>query len=166
MTSNPDEFTRIELEKAGLMRWIAARDLTRGLIPAGVQGVYLAFREGAEPPPFLSTSAAGTHKGRDPTIPISELEHAWNPDCGVVYIGKAHLTATSDLQKRVWAFVRQGRGRKAGHWGGRSTWQLADGPEVLIAWMKTDDDAREVESQLLAAFIERYERLPFANMIR
>ncbi len=166
MTSNPDEFTRIGLEKAGFKGWIAARDLVKALIPARVQGVYLAFREGAEPPTFLLTSAAGTHKGRDPTMAVPKLEEAWIRDSKVVYIGKAHQTASSDLQKRVWAFVRQGRGRKAGHWGGRSTWQLADGPEVLIAWMKTDDDAREIESQLLEAFVERYRRLPFANMIR
>lgn len=159
-------FTRAELEQVGFLGWTPAGGLTRNALPKGIQGVYIAYRRTADAPMFLSVSSAGMRRGRDPTIPIPDLVEAWIPECQVVYIGKAHLTATSDLQKRVWAFVRQGRGRNAGHWGGRATWQLADGQKLLVAWMETKRDPREVESELLTTFVKRNGRLPFANMVR
>lgn len=125
---------------------------------------YLAFRDSDERASFLRQNPAGTHKGKDPTISVSELKRNWITDTHVVYIGKAHLTKTSDLRRRVWAFVRQGRGGKAGHWGGRATWQLADSPSLLIAWRATDRDPRVVEREMLAAFVDIYGRLPFANL--
>jgi hypothetical protein len=159
------EFTREQLVELGFTGWSPARDIVRDDVPRGVQGVYLAMRDRRTSPSFLRTSSAGQHKRRDPTLPISELEKAWLPSTGIVYIGKAHLTSHSDLQRRVWSFVRHGRGRNAGHWGGRATWQLADGPELLIAWWVTERDARAVEKELLAAFVAKFGRLPYANLV-
>jgi hypothetical protein len=159
------EFTRTALENLGFTGWIPARDLVRNDVPKGVQGVYLALRDRTTPLRFLRTNPSGWHKRRDPTISAAELESAWIPSTRVVYIGKANLTPRSDLQRRVWSFVRQGRGRNAGHWGGRAAWQLADGPELLIAWWPTQRDARAVERELLAAFVAKFGRLPFANLV-
>jgi hypothetical protein len=159
-------FTRLELEHTGFEGWIPARDLCRETVPKGVGGVYIAYRAADEPPTFLPKSTAGTHKGRDPTIPIVDLQGAWVAESRVVYIGKAHATSTSDLQRRVWAFVRQGRGGRAGHWGGRATWQLVDGSNLLITWMATDRDPRAVEREMLAAFVKVHGKLPFANLAR
>lgn len=159
------EFTRAALAEIGFTGWIPTRGLVRDDVPKGVQGVYLAMRDRSTPPRFPRTSAAGEHKRRDPTIPVAELERAWIPSTGVVYIGKAHLTSSSDLQRRVWSFVRQGRGHNAGHWGGRAAWQLADGKELLIAWWVTDRDPRKVEGELLATFVTNFGRLPFADLV-
>lgn len=82
-----------------------------------------------------------------------------------MYIGKANLTSRSDLRRRVWAYVRQGRGANAGHWGGRATWQLADWSDLLIAWMPTDRDPRTVEREMLGAFGRDHGKLPFANLV-
>ncbi len=165
MTPAEWRFARGDLEQVGFLGWTPADELTRNALPKGAQGVYIAYRQTAKAPTFLSVSSAGMRKGRDPTIPIPDLFDAWVPESQVVYIGKADLTATSDLQKRVWAFVRQGRGRNAGHWGGRATWQLTDGQKLLVAWMETKRNPREVESEFLAAFVAAFDRLPFANMI-
>lgn len=159
------EFTRAGLATIGFTGWILARDLVRDDVPKGVQGVYLAVRDLSTPPRFLRTSTAGEHKRRDPTIPVTELEKAWIPGTGVVYIGKAHLTSHSDLQRRVWNFVRQGRGHNAGHWGGRAAWQLADSGELLAAWWVTEEDPRKVESEFLATFVAKFGLLPFANLV-
>jgi hypothetical protein len=159
------EFTPAALTKLGFAGWVPAREFVRDAVPKGVQGVYLAMRDRSTPPRFLPASAAGKHKSRDPTIPVTVLEAGWVPTTGLVYIGKAHLTSQSDLQRRVWSFVRQGRGHNAGHWGGRAAWQLADAEELLIAWWVTERDPRKVESELLALFVTQFGRLPFANLV-
>lgn len=164
---NPERwlFTHAGLEDVGFEGWIPARSLYRDVVPKGVGGVYLAYRAPNEPPTFLPRSSAGPHKGRNPTIPVGDLQRAWVPESQVVYIGKANLTPRSDLRRRVWAYVRQGRGATAGHWGGRATWQLADSSDLLIAWMATDRDPRAVEREMLAVFVKNHGRLPFANLV-
>ena len=158
-------FTRSDLERFGFEGWIPAADFHPDAVPTGVGGVYVAYRASNEPPIFLPTSSAGTRDGRDPTLPVEVLQRAWVLESHIVYIGKADLTPGSGLRKRVWAYVRQGRGRSAGHWGGRATWQLADGPDLLVAWMATDRDPRDVEREMLAAFLKDHGRLPFANLV-
>lgn len=158
-------FIRPELEEVGFEGWIPARNLQSVAVPKGVGGVYLAYRASNEPPTFLSESPAGTHKGRNPTLSVTDLERAWVPESRVVYIGKASLTPGSDLRRRAWAYVRQGRGASAGHWGGRATWRLADSSDLLLAWMATDRDPRAVEQEMLAAFLKNHGRLPFANLV-
>ncbi len=166
MSREGPPFTRLELEHAGFEGWRPTRNIRREEIPNGVGGVYIAYRVLDEPRTFLSENLARTHNGRDPTIKVADLRTAWVPGNRVVYIGKAHLTSTSDLRRRVWAFVRQGHGHKAGHRGGRATWQLADGLNLLIAWQVTDRDPRAVEHEVVAAFVRMHGKLPIANLTR
>lgn len=45
----------------------------------------------------------------------------------VVYIGKAGKQGgRATLRSRLRAYLRQGRGHRAGHWGGRMVWLIAD----------------------------------------
>ena len=160
----PQGFTRRYLEEVGFEGWVVVREFSKQMVPLGKQGVYLVYRLASDPASFLTRSPAGTHKGRDPTVPVGSLVRRWIPEANVVYIGKAHLTQSSDLRRRVWAYIRQGRGGKAGHWGGRVAWQLADNQDLVVAWAETQRDPRTVEVELLSEFATRFGRLPFANL--
>jgi len=59
-----------------------------------------------------------------------------------------------------------GRGRPVEHWGGRLIWQLESHAELLVCWRTTSEEPRQVEELMLAAFKDRYGRLPFANLSR
>ena len=59
-----------------------------------------------------------------------------------------------------------GQGKPVGHWGGRYIWQLSDSDELLVAWKVTNDAPELVENEMLAAFVDRYDQLPFANLRR
>ena len=83
----------------------------------------------------------------------------WVPGAHVVYIGKA----STSLQQRLTAYRRHGQGAPVGHWGGRLVWQVAN-PEYVVAWKVTEDEPREVERRMIAAFVAEYGRRPFANL--
>lgn len=68
-------------------------------------------------------------------------------------------------EERLWAYAKQGRGRSAGHAGGRFVWQLPASDRLLVGWRETNGtDVGEVEEALLALHIEQFGRRPFANM--
>ncbi|CAM4501086.1 hypothetical protein NONI108955_36800 [Nocardia ninae] len=54
-----------------------------------VPGVYVVIRLAVADPVFLPTSPAGWFKGKDPSLPVAELQAAWVPGEPVLYIGKA-----------------------------------------------------------------------------
>ena len=83
----------------------------------------------------------------------------------MVYIGKAGGAGTqATLRRRLSAYVRHGAGARAAHWGGRAIWQLPDSAELGVAWRALpSEDPRAVERAMLAAFVARYGRRPFAN---
>jgi hypothetical protein len=58
-------------------------------------------------------SPAGWLRGRNPTVPISDLSEAWVRDTCVVYIGKA-----TSLRTRLRAYLAHGSGRRSSHWSG------------------------------------------------
>lgn len=62
------------------------------------------------------------------------------------------------LRRRLEEYRRHGTGKKAGHWGGRFVWQLADSAELLVAWRPSAAgvDAAAEESALLHAFVQRH----------
>lgn len=124
-------------------------------------GIYIVVREPASPPSFRDISPGGHFKDRDPTELPDVLEAKWIDDCSVLYIGKGDL-----LQRRLREYARFGAGHKVGHWGGRYIWQLTDSDELLVAWRPARDGqaAREAEAEFVAAFKERFGRLPFANI--
>ena len=137
---------------------VSVRDFTKELIPSARPGVYTLFRESEDPPVFLARSPAGRHNGKDPTEDVNILRSKWVDTAQVIYIGKADLRwgrgprPSTDLRKRVDNYVRHGRGRNAGHWGGRYARQVADSADLEVAWMVTQGDPRAMEKRLLEDF--------------
>ena len=146
--------------------WVPFAQLPNADVPTG-PGVYVIVRPTDEPPSFLDVSPAGHFKGKDPTVPVSELQALWVPGTRIVYIGKASLGGSGrrGLRKRLDEFRRSGAGEPVGHSGGRRIWQLADHAELLVGWRVTDDaDAPKIETEMIAQFRAYYGARPFANM--
>lgn len=126
-------------------------------------GVYVVVREPGPRPVFLVESVGGPHKRKALTVTVDVLEKAWRDDAEVVYVGKAG--SKHGLQERLWDYARQGRGRSAGHAGGRFVWQLPASEALRVGWREMRDlDVGNVEEALLALHIEQFDRRPFANM--
>lgn len=120
---------------------------------------------------FIHPSIGGWFKGQDPSESIERLKGEWVPGAHVVYIGKADYRSRRKpieaLRRRLWEFARFGAGEPVGHRGGRLIWQLADSPELLVAWreVRWDETARDYEKRLLHRFADLHGgRRPFANL--
>jgi len=154
------------IDLSGFTGWVPFAQLPHADVPSR-PGVYVVVRPSNQPPRFLDVSPAGHFKGKNPTVPISELTALWVPGTRIVYIGKANAGSRGKrhLRKRLDEFRRSGAGMPIGHSGGRRIWQLADHHELLVGWRVTDDDdAAQIESRMLADFRAHHGRLPFANM--
>ena len=107
-------------------------------------------------------------KGRNPNVPVGELQANWVKDTCVVYIGKAGGgSSRATLRKRIGQYIRFGSGEPVGHWGGRYIWQLEDADNLLFCWRAAIEweDAEEIESELIENFKSRYDgHRPFANL--
>lgn len=157
------------LRDAGFQGGIPIRELqyTRCRDLPARQGVYVIVRDRPTPPSFLPISVGGFFKGKNPTVSLADLEGKWVTGTPVVYIGKAGGdTSSATLKKRLWQYMQFGQGKDIGHWGGRYIWQIEDNKDLIVMWKATDRDAESVESELLDAFIARFGRLPFANLVR
>jgi hypothetical protein len=156
-------FTRAGLAEDGFRGWVAVRELRAALrdVPPGAGGLYVVVREGGEYPMFLDASPAGRFRG-DPSVAPDALAAHWIDDCQVVYIGKAKHGRLRARLRELEAF---GRGTKARHWGGRLIWQLADSPDLIVAWKELPEDANALaaEATLLSEFRRVHGRAPFAN---
>ena len=130
------------------------------------QGVYLTVAQSRLVPKFLAKSPAGHFKGKDPTVPVSELKESWVPGAIVLYIGKAGgQKSKATLRARIKQYLEFGRGIPVGHWGGRYVWQIDEAQRLMICWKPTPEkDPREVEKVLIGAFKQVYGKLPFANL--
>jgi hypothetical protein len=156
------EWTRAGFERLGFLGWKPFGALTAGDLPPR-HGVYVVAREEDSRPEFLEESVGGPHKRRALTVGVPVLQRAWRDDAEIVYVGKAG--GRLGLQDRLWAYARQGRGRSAGHAGGRFVWQLPSSDQLLVGWRETGAiDVGDVEEALLALHIDRFGRRPFANM--
>jgi hypothetical protein len=93
--------------------WVPFAQLPNADVPTG-PGVYVIVRPTDEPPSFLDVSPAGHFKGKDPTVPVSELQALWVPGTRIVYIGKASLGGSGrrGLRKRLDEFRRSGAGER------------------------------------------------------
>lgn len=154
------------IDLSGFTGWVSFTALPTADVPTG-PGVYVVVRPNDDPPTFLDVSPAGHFKGKDPTVPIAELQALWVPDTRIVYIGKANLGSAGrrGLRKRLDEFRRSGAGEPVGHSGGRRIWQLADHADLLVGWRVTDDtDAARIESEMIAQFRGHHGLRPFANM--
>ncbi|RXZ72793.1 hypothetical protein [Agromyces albus] len=156
------EWTRAGFERLGFVGWKTFGALeSRDLPPR--HGVYVVVREPGPRPVFLVESVGGLHKRKALTVGVDVLETAWGDNAEVVYVGKAG--GKHGLRDRLWDYARQGRGRSAGHAGGRFVWQLPSSEALLVGWRATEDlDVGDVEEALLALHIEQFGRRPFANM--
>lgn len=128
-------------------------------------GVYLVWRDSASAPTFVPVSTGGWFKARNPSVSAQFLISEWVAGAQVLYIGKGDAGASGrrGLRKRLTEYLRFGAGEPVGHWGGRLIWHLADVDQLRVFW-KVCSEPRAEERNLLAAFVARYGRLPFANL--
>ncbi len=129
-------------------------------------GVYMVLAEPDLVPRFLPVSVGGHFKGKDPTVPIPELEANWVPGAIVLNIGKAGGSGTrATLRRRINQYLRFGSGKPVGHRGGRYIWQLEGPDQLVLCWKPTlEEEPRDVEAKLIATFREMYGKRPFANL--
>ncbi|AIY03023.1 hypothetical protein ART_3424 [Arthrobacter sp. PAMC 25486] len=128
-------------------------------------GVYLVMRISHEAPTFLAKGFGGQHKHYPKNVPVAELALNWVPGASVLYFGKASQRKNGGgLYDRINEYAVAGRDQKHKHQGGQYIWQMADAKELLVAWKVTPAGTEEqLESSLIAAFAERYGKIPFAN---
>jgi hypothetical protein len=160
-------WSRRALEEGGFRGFVPFAALTAADVPAA-PGVYAVVRASDAAPTFSEGSPAGHFKGKDPALPVDALAEHWIDGPEVLYIGSATLGSTGKrgLRKRVDEYRRHGAGEPVGHWGGRSIWQLGERDDLLVAWNATDEDPAVLKSRMLGHFVDRYGKLPFANLRR
>lgn len=157
-SSEPDGFTRTALASVGFQGFLKFKGIDLKHVP-DEPGVYVVLREEATRPQFLDTNPAGWFKGRDPTVPIEELEAAWPEGAHCIYIGKAER-----LRRRIRQFRQYGDGQPVGHQGGRRIWQLSDADQFIVAWLTTQGRNPEIiEGELLRAFVAKHGTRPMGN---
>jgi hypothetical protein len=162
-------FSRIDgLRRCGFRGFvsISALQTSRCSELPNMPGICLVVTALHTSPHFLLESVAGHFKGTNPTVPVSCLETKWVAGSLVLYIGKAGPGKTATFKSRVRSYLRFGRGRRAGHSGGRYIWQLQSSDNLLVCWKATpsDIDPRTVEAELIRELEKVYGKLPFANL--
>jgi hypothetical protein len=160
-----------DIRKEGFQGFVRIAELYQdsSLLPHE-KGVYLVLYREDQKPVFLERGSGGSHKGKNPNVPISTLVSAWVNDTIVLYIGQAGgkrggKESNATLQSRIKTYLSFGRGRKAGHWGGRLIWQIQDSQNLIVCWKRTEkEDPKKVEENLIQEFQSIYQKRPFANL--
>lgn len=130
-------------------------------------GVYLVLRPSWAEPAFLRKSTGGGFKGKDPTVPIAQLQSAWVKKALVLYIGKAGGQGKkATLKSRLRKYMECGEGKAGRRRGGRLIWQLGDSGSSIVCWKPmTEGDPKAFERGLIKEFKAIYDQRPFANLI-
>jgi hypothetical protein len=99
---------------------------------------------------------------------LERLKDKWVNDTNIIYIGLAGARSPRSLRKRLSDLLRHASGRitdRGPHKGGELTFQIS-GFEDFEIWIKPTNGPphpRNLEKQLLADFVNKYSKLPFAN---
>lgn len=160
-----------DLKADGFSGFVSVADLRKSYsaIPEEM-GVYVVLRLSEDEPQFVEKGTGGFFKGKDPNVPISELQEKWLENCPILYIGKAGgPDSGATLRERIKQYIKFGQGKDIGHQGGRYIWQLADAADLIFAWKPLYDCVpREVEKQMIADFKQTHggdeHKRPFANL--
>ena len=156
------------IKKSGFNGFITISELKSNStsIPK-VKGVYMVLRPDNKIVEFVEKGTGGFFNGEYPNVTIMELENSWIEEAQIIYIGKAggsNLDAT--LNSRLKQYLSFGRGKKVGHRGGRYIWQIKDIDDYIICWKELpSDEPRNIESELLGIFKEKFHNRPFANRV-
>ncbi len=128
------------------------------------KGVYFVLNLSESSPTFVEKGTGGYFKGNDPNVSIDVLKSKWVENTKVVYIGRGGQTdKNSTLHSRLSDYLRFGKGKKVGHWGGRYIYQIGNSKQLVICWKYTDYP-EGVESNLIDEFLSLYGKLPFGNL--
>jgi hypothetical protein len=132
------------------------------------KGIYLVITPDPAKNLFLNQGVGGFHKNRNPNIDLNRLGQRWVSDSLVLYIGQAGGNGSSStLKKRLKQYLDFGKGKPVGHYGGRFIWQLANHPDLIIAWKNIEGkDTRDEEKRYIHEFESFYGVLPFSNINR
>ncbi len=156
-----------ELKKFGFIGFKSVDELNQNpnLLPTQM-GVYLVLNMADQKVNFLPTGVGGFFKGKDPNLPIAELQNNWVEKCRTIYIGKAGgMNGNATLRSRLIQYLKFGQGRNIGHYGGRLIWQLKHHLDLIFCWLPmTDEEPRKLEKKLISDFIHQYGRRPYANL--
>jgi len=113
-----NSFKREGLTARGFSGFITFSGIDLDQLPTK-PGVYVVLREKPARPCFLVENPAGWFKGKDPTVPLEDLERAWPDGSNCVYIGKAAAGTTGrrHLRQRIKELRQFGDGRPVDHQG-------------------------------------------------
>ena len=158
---------REKLKKIGFVGFKTIRDLMGSCkdIPKDM-GVYIVLREKEDFPVILEKRPFSRQENKYPSYLKTDLEEQWVKGTHIVYIGKAGGSGMkTGLNKRVGAYIKFGKDKKAAHGGGRSIWQLADVLDFVICWrVLSKEEPRKVEENMISEFQEKHDGMrPFAN---
>jgi hypothetical protein len=151
------------LKEIGFVGFRSIKDLTTNSTDISDEsGVYLVLYLSGERPDFVPTGVGGFYKENDPNMSIAELESRWVEDTVVIYIGQTG----NSLRRRITQYMRFGQGNSVGHYGGRYIWQIRGYQKLVLCWLACsgEEDAKQMEGEVLREFKGIYGRLPFANL--
>ncbi|WP_459211762.1 hypothetical protein [Aquimarina rhabdastrellae] len=162
------DFNNIEkLKKLGFEGFVEVFELINniGVIPEKM-GVYLVLNINNNKPEFLIEGVGGFFKERNPNVSLDILNENWVDDVKTIYIGKAgSLKNKSTLKSRIKQYLKFGKGKAVGHYGGRFIWQLKNYSDLVFCWLAISDfEPREYEKLMIKEFIQQYGKRPFANL--
>lgn len=156
-----------EIKKAGFAGFKTIKQLwaNSSSIPKE-KGVYLIINSGFTKKDFLLKGTGGFFKAKDPNVSLAILNNNWVDNSLVMYMGQAGGNESSaTLKSRIKQYLEFGKGKPAGHYGGRYIWQLRNSSELIVAWKIIKiENSSIVEQELFKDFLSYYGRLPFANL--